>query len=532
MRRLAFLLMLLPTVALAQTQHDRIAARGQSTFDSLRNTAVIVVTGATPAVGLGNVFKTGNGSATAITDFLGGGDSQQIFIVCGDGNTTIVNGATIATGTGANLSCAPNTVYSFIRDAAQSKWVQSGTGSGGGGGGGGGGTSSGAPVDSLQRNCASSFCGDADLLWNGTTKVLTMDVHGTAGGSSFITGATGLNQLQTSATGVTLNALDTSSKLALNGPLTLSPDLSHHNVFPTGLGAPGTVLQTDGASPSSTLSWSNAFPQGLSVPFGTITTDLNPLELDFTLNNSATVFNGVKWMATNTAYAAGTKDYQFCVNGGAQCVTIDPLGAFSAPNQVGSGDSSAAGNLEMLQGPLPAILPNNVGFAAPTSVASGGFLMLLPGTPCAGGLVVSNLTGSYGTVTCTGSNAARAAAQTASLSPFTLCSAANCPSGEYRVEVHANSTQVCSAPGPASLSFAITYTDGAGTKTSQPIPLIVGGSVTMLTGEPLGDTAATAYGYALIGSTGVNPIQLATTLVGCTTGTAQYSYSAEATRIQ
>lgn len=147
MRKL-LLLLLFPSLTLAQTQHDRIDARGQVKTDKFVNRATILLTGATPDVSNGNVFKTNNGSVVTVTNFLNGADTQLITVNCGDANTTIQNNANIVNTSGADFACGVNKTISYIYDAAQVKWIQSGTGAAGGGGGG----SPGAPGNSLQKN--------------------------------------------------------------------------------------------------------------------------------------------------------------------------------------------------------------------------------------------------------------------------------------------------------------------------------------------------------------------------------------------
>src|SRR2546427_10018644 len=77
----------------AQSQHDRIKGRGASTFEQFSNTATRTMTGTTPSVAGGNVFKTNNGGATTVTNFLNGVDSQLITVICGETNTLIQNNA-------------------------------------------------------------------------------------------------------------------------------------------------------------------------------------------------------------------------------------------------------------------------------------------------------------------------------------------------------------------------------------------------------------------------------------------------------
>lgn len=502
----------------AQTQVDRVAAT------QLVNRSIPTLVGTTPDVSLGNVFFTSSNGT--ISNFINGTLSQQIWVICADTNTAIAPGTIVTSG--GTLNCQVNTVYSFIFNGTG--WVESGTGSGGGGGGSG---SPGLPNSSVQFACGGAFCGDSRFIWAPGSGLAIGG--GAAYTHTFQTGTNGLNSLQLTPNAVSIAALETGDNLGFqsSGNTSFTIGAAHAFNLPTTSGTAGTVLMSNGANPQVT-SWSNAFTNGLSAPMGTFTTDVNPFNLSFTLNNASQVFNGVVWTATNTAYGAGSLDYQFCAGAsGTACLTVDPLGRVASANQVGSGDGSAAGNLEMSPGAIPTVLTNNVGWMAPATV-SNGFVIAMPSAPCAGVFNIYSTSTNYGTSGCSGgaNNSSAATAQTGSLSAFTLCSAANCPSGEYRIDVHANSTQVCASVGSAALAFTITYTDNAGTKTAQTVPLVVNGAASLSLTEALGDTTHTAYGYALIGSTGVNPIQLATTLAACTTGTAQYSYSAEVTRIR
>src|SRR6266478_9057604 len=93
----SILLLLCPFTLRAQTSYGRIQT------DRIANKATIIITGATPNVSNGNVFKTNNGAPTTITNFVGGVDSQVITINCGETNTTIQNNANIVTATAADI---------------------------------------------------------------------------------------------------------------------------------------------------------------------------------------------------------------------------------------------------------------------------------------------------------------------------------------------------------------------------------------------------------------------------------------------
>lgn len=220
-----------------QQQHDRIASRGTSTFDAFKNTATVVITGATPSVANGNVFKTNNGSTTTITNFLGGTDSQQIVVLCGDTNTIIANGANISVAGGVNFSCSANVGISFVFDASQSLWIENG------GTGTGGGSSPGAPANSLQKNNGSGGLAGAGISDNGSSITLSEPFSGAIqhnGSETFaipivITQTTGTSPLTVTSTTVVPN---------------LNASLLNGNTF----ASPGTIGgTTPGAATFTTL---------------------------------------------------------------------------------------------------------------------------------------------------------------------------------------------------------------------------------------------------------------------------------------
>jgi hypothetical protein len=69
---------------------------------------------ATPSVDQYLNFFTQNAGATLITAFDDATNGQTIRVLCTDANTTLVNGATIKTNTGANKVLAANRVYTFL----------------------------------------------------------------------------------------------------------------------------------------------------------------------------------------------------------------------------------------------------------------------------------------------------------------------------------------------------------------------------------------------------------------------------------
>lgn len=520
-KRLLLLLFLLTSVAHAQTQVDRVNAT------TIVNRSLPTLSGTTPSVALGNVFQTGNNGT--ITNFTNGTLTQRIDIICADTGTAIANNANIVTATGSTLTCSLNTIYSFDFYVG-GVWLQSGTSTGGGGGGGS--TSPGLPNHAVQSGQSGVFTGDSHFLWTPNTG---LTITGGAGYThTFSTSTNNVNSLSLGPSAVSLQAGEGTSTLSFLSGGATQFTVGGANPFklPTASGTAGQVLFTDGANPQNT-SWGNNFTSGLQATLGTLTTDINPFNLSFTLNNSAQVFNGVVWSAFNTAYAAGSLDFQFCAGLTANaCFTIDPLGKVQSANQVGSGDGSAAGNIQMLQGPQPNVLANNVGLGAPTVVDAGGSYAILPGSPCVGLLSSFILSAPIYQIRCSSStnNRQSSTTQTASLSNVTLCSTADCPSGDYLIILHVSANQVCATPGTSNVSFTLTFTDVAGTKTAQPIPLTINGSSSANPSMPLGDTTHNASAFITINSNGTQPIVFNAPVVACTSGTAQYSYKIEAVR--
>jgi hypothetical protein len=508
----------------AQTQADRLQAK------VIANRDIPVLVGQQPSVALGNVFATGNNGT--IVNFTNGFLSQRISIICADSNTSIADTANIITQTGSTLSCAPNTIFEFILYNG-GIWDQSGTSTGGGGGGG---STPGSPTNSLQRNGGSNnFLGDASLTWNGTTKSLTAVGDGSSstqkvcGDSGCVDGLQVTETSHTTSVSGTNTALSGTTGLSLQGASGASPAL-WPNATPSATGV--ALMPSDTANPTH-LIWSSNFINGLSATLGTLTTDVNPFNLSFTYNNPAQVFNGVKWVATDTAYGAGSMNYQWCGGtSGDKCFTLDPLGRAQSAGQMGSGDGSAAGNIQFLQGPLPTILPNNVGLGAPSTVDAGGAFGILPGSPCSGILSSYLLSAPIYQIRCSNSaqNKQSNSALIGTATNVTLCSTANCPAGDYEIKLHVDSNQTCAVPNTASIAFTITFTDDGGTKTNQTIPISVNGSAAFATSMVLGDLTHNASGSYLINSTGVNPITFTATVIPCTSGTAQASYKIEAVR--
>lgn len=87
--------------------------------------AAIDIAGATPSVSNYKNFRTNNAGATNLSNFLNGTDGQDITVLMNDGNTTIKNGTTIATASGADIAPASGKAYRFRLSTALGKWVQS-----------------------------------------------------------------------------------------------------------------------------------------------------------------------------------------------------------------------------------------------------------------------------------------------------------------------------------------------------------------------------------------------------------------------
>lgn len=67
----------------------------------------------TPSVAGASVWRTQSASATSITAFLGGIPEQEIVLVATDANTTIVNGVSIITKSGSNITLSNGGTRTF-----------------------------------------------------------------------------------------------------------------------------------------------------------------------------------------------------------------------------------------------------------------------------------------------------------------------------------------------------------------------------------------------------------------------------------
>ena len=79
----------------------------------------------TPTIAGTNVFKTGNTGGTSVTAFDNGLAGQEITIIFGDANTTIVDGANLHLQGGLNFTSTADDVIHFIYDGAS--WFESGS---------------------------------------------------------------------------------------------------------------------------------------------------------------------------------------------------------------------------------------------------------------------------------------------------------------------------------------------------------------------------------------------------------------------
>ncbi len=71
-----------------------------------------------PSVKGSNVFKTNNSSSASITTFDNGVAGQEITVIFGDSNTTIVHGSGIYLKGGTNVTPSANTTMSFVYDGS------------------------------------------------------------------------------------------------------------------------------------------------------------------------------------------------------------------------------------------------------------------------------------------------------------------------------------------------------------------------------------------------------------------------------
>lgn len=208
-------------------------------------------------------------------------------------------------------------------------------------------------------------------------------------------------------------------------------------------------------------------------------------------------------------------------------------GATTVPGSLTAGAAGGvAGIFGCPQGTLPSTIANYWLFGCQTSVSASGVVWQGPNKlgSAAGGVHFGNASGNYVTLSQSGDSkhSYRATGVTSTVTNQTVCLAADCPAGEYELSLHLNSTVVCATPGPATVTPTITFTDDAGTKTNQAIPLVANGSTTVVNVMALGNSTNSSYNIPIsFWSTGVNPITITLTIVACTSGTQTVSASAE-----
>ena len=369
--KLTFLLIFLcPFIAVAQTQHDRLAARGQSTFDSIANTATVSLTGATPSVALGNVFITANGGPTTITNLTGGHDAQTITIFCGETNTTFANNANIVISNGSNYVCVLNSQISFTFVSSIGKWTQISGGTAAIGTV----TSVGLTVPSWLSVANSPVTGAGTLAVTPATAQTSHQVIGTCGSATTFTpcllvagdiptgipianvgtsGLSGTAPVTISAAGAIACATCNTSAAVANPPLDRTA---------TGLGNPtADATFTYPIASTTGLTLAGTAPASVSTSTGTNATSL------FNVNGvtggadsnatgtagigsspSITAGNGGAGTGTNAVGGAGGSLTISAGNGGASLGTganANGGNIFLYAGSAGSGGSGAAGNL-------------------------------------------------------------------------------------------------------------------------------------------------------------------------------------------
>ena len=78
----------------------------------------------------------------------------------------------------------------------------------------------------------------------------------------------------------------------------------------------------------------------------------------------------------------------------------------------------------------------------------------------------------------------------------------------------------------------LSWTDVAGTKSAQTLPLRVSSNLNLSGALNLGTTTDYASGQMSIWSTGTNDIQYGTTYTGCSSGTGTYALRLVAVQVQ
>lgn len=276
------------------------------------------------------------------------------------------------------------------------------------------------------------------------------------------------------------------------------------------------------------------------ISLANLSTDISPFTAAWATNNAGVTYGGVKLIANNTSFAAGTRNFQVCGGaGGNNCFGIDPFGDVFTPGTFSTGPTGVAGSVTIPQGPLPGFtlpdgssISNAFQLAGPTSIPVN-YQWFVPAAAAAG-IVQGSLGTNAVTLSNSGdSNHALSGTRTSALTTTTLCSSGNCPQGEFVLHLALQSTVTCATPGPATITPTWTFTDAGGAKSSVSIPMQVNGSTTLASTMGLGNTTNWASNLApQINSTGVAAIQLAIAYTACTSGTGTYHYAAEAVQVQ
>lgn len=277
----------------------------------------------------------------------------------------------------------------------------------------------------------------------------------------------------------------------------------------------------------------------VQIALANLSTDISPFTISWATNNAGVQYGGVRMFAFNTSFATGSFNYQFCGGPSANnCVQIDPFANIFTPGGLATGNTGVAGSVTIPQGPLPGFtfggtaITNAFQLTSPTSIPTN-YQWVVP-SASAGGLIFGMPGTNIVTLAQSGdANHALAGTRTSALPTTTLCSAGNCPQGEFVIHLALQSTVVCATPGPATITPTWTFTDVGGAKSSVSIPMQVNGSTTLATTVALGNATNWASNLApQINSTGVAAIQLAIAYTACTTGTGTYHYAAEAVQLQ
>ena len=122
--------------------------------------------------------------------------------------------------------------------------------------------------------------------------------------------------------------------------------------------------------------------------------------------------------------------------------------------------------------------------------------------------------------------------QSGGIATSTLCAAGSCGSGQYNILAYLTSTAACAVAGAAAVGVTLNWTDAAGTKSAQTLPLRVNSNLSLSGTLNLGTTTDYASGQMSIWSTGTNDIQYGTTYTGCSSGTGTYALRLVAVQVQ